>query len=762
MKRLVLFIIVVLSVTMSFAAKNKKKVQLQLKPMTEFVGELMSKMTVQEKIGQLNLLPSGDIQTGISENSSVSEAIRNGRLGAILNLKGVDNIQKVQQMAVEESRLGIPLIFGMDVIHGYETIFPIPLALASSWDIPAIEQSARIAAKEATADGLFWTYSPMVDISIDPRWGRVAEGAGEDPFLGSRIAEAMVRGYQGDGSTYDTDQMMACLKHYALYGGSEAGRDYNTVDMSRIRMYNQYFLPYKAAVEAGVGSVMSSFNTVDYVPATGNRWLLTDVLRQQWKFDGFVVTDYGAINEMMNHGMGNQQQVAALALKAGTDMDMCSEAFTATLEKSLQEGKVSMDEINQACRRVLEAKYKLGLFHDPYRYCDKKRRASDIYTAEHRQAARNLAAETFVLLKNDHVLPLKKQGIIALIGPLADTKNNIPGSWSPTATYQYPTLREGMQKALHGKATLLYAQGSNICRDSVLQADGSFYRSIPRGDDARMKQDALAIAQKADVIVCAMGELQEMSGECASRSDLELFDVQRELLEELLKLNKPLVLLNFAGRPTVMTWEQQHVPAILNVWFAGSETGDAICDVLFGDKSPSGKLTMSMPQNMGQIPVYYNHLNTGRPVEEYTQKFVKFQSNYLDVRNEPLYPFGYGLSYTSFEYSDITLSSEQMLADGSITASVTVKNTGNYDADEVVQLYIRDIVGSISRPVKELKGFQRIHLKVGESQDVTFTITPDLLKFYDYNLNYVLEEGTFIIMIGSNSRDVKKKTITIL
>lgn len=762
MKRLVLFIIVVLSVTMSFAAKNKKKVQLQLKPMTEFVGELMSKMTVQEKIGQLNLLPSGDIQTGISENSSVSEAIRNGRLGAILNLKGVDKIQKVQQMAVEESRLGIPLIFGMDVIHGYETIFPIPLALACSWDIPAIEQSARIAAKEATADGLFWTYSPMVDISIDPRWGRVAEGAGEDPFLGSRIAEAMVRGYQGDGSTYDTDQMMACLKHYALYGGSEAGRDYNTVDMSRIRMYNQYFLPYKAAVEAGVGSVMSSFNTVDYVPATGNRWLLTDVLRQQWKFDGFVVTDYGAINEMMNHGMGNQQQVAALALKAGTDMDMCSEAFTATLEKSLQEGKVSMDEINQACRRVLEAKYKLGLFHDPYRYCDKKRRASDIYTAEHRQAARNLAAETFVLLKNDHVLPLKKQGIIALIGPLADTKNNIPGSWSPTATYQYPTLREGMQKALHGKATLLYAQGSNICRDSVLQADGSFYRSIPRGDDARMKQDALAIAQKADVIVCAMGELQEMSGECASRSDLELFDVQRELLEELLKLNKPLVLLNFAGRPTVMTWEQQHVPAILNVWFAGSETGDAICDVLFGDKSPSGKLTMSMPQNMGQIPVYYNHLKTGRPVEEYTQKFVKFQSNYLDVRNEPLYPFGYGLSYTSFEYSDITLSSEQMLADGSITASVTVKNTGNYDADEVVQLYIRDIVGSISRPVKELKGFQRIHLKVGESQDVTFTITPDLLKFYDYNLNYVLEEGTFIIMIGSNSRDVKKKTITIL
>ena len=760
MKRLALLIAVALSVIMSFAAKNKKKAQQPLKPMNEFVSELMGKMTVQEKIGQLNLLPSGDIQTGISENSSVSEAIRNGRLGAILNLKGVENIRKVQQMAVEESRLGIPIIFGMDVIHGYETIFPIPLALACSWDIPAIKQSARITAKEATADGLFWTYSPMVDISIDPRWGRVAEGAGEDPFLGSRIAEAMVRGYQGDGSIYSTDKMMACLKHYALYGGSEAGRDYNTVDMSRIRMYNQYFPPYKAAVEAGVGSVMSSFNTVDYVPATGNKWLLTDVLRRQWKFDGFVVTDYGAINEMMNHGMGNQQQVAALALKAGTDMDMCSEAFTATLEKSLQEGKVTIDEINQACRRVLEAKYKLGLFHDPYRYCDKKRRASDIYTAEHRQAARNLAAETFVLLKNDHVLPLKKQGTIALIGPLADTKNNIPGSWAPTATYQYPTLREGMQKALQGKATLLYAQGSNICRDSVLQADGSFFRSIPRGDEPKMKQDALAIARKADVIVCAMGELQEMSGECASRSDLELFDVQRELLEELLKLNKPLVLLNFAGRPTVLSWEQQHVPAIMNVWFGGSETGDAICDVLFGDKVPSGKLTMSMPQNMGQIPIYYNHLNTGRPVADGTQKFVKFQSNYLDVRNEPLYPFGYGLSYTTFLYSDITLSSEQMPGDGSITASVTVKNTGNYDADEVVQLYIRDVVGSISRPIKELKGFQRIHLKAGESQVVTFTITPELLKFYDYNLNYVLELGDFDIMIGPNSSDVKKKTVT--
>ena len=758
MKRLALLMAVSLCVNTGFAAK-KKQVQQTLKPMNEFVGELMGKMTVEEKIGQLNLLPSGDIQTGISENSPIGEMIRQGRLSAILNLKGVDHITKIQKMAVEESRLGIPLIFGMDVIHGYETIFPIPLAMSCSWDLPAIEQSARIAAKEATADGISWTYSPMVDISVDPRWGRVAEGAGEDPFLGSRIAEAMVRGYQGDLTR--RDQLMACLKHYALYGASEAGRDYNTVDMSRIRMYNQYFPPYKAAVEAGVGSVMSSFNTVDYVPATANRWLITDVLRQQWQFGGFLVTDYGAINEMMQHGLGNQQQVAALALKAGTDMDMCSEAFTATLEKSLREGKVTIDEIDRACRRVLEAKYKLGLFADPYRFCDKSRRATDIYTVEHRQIARQLATETFVLLKNDQVLPLKKQGTVALIGPLADSKENIPGSWSPTATYQYPTLREAMQRALQGRATLLYAQGSNICRDAVVQADGSFNHNIPRGDDAQLKQQALDIARQADVIVCAMGELQEMSGESASRSNIELFDVQRELLDELLKLKKPLVLLNFAGRPTVLSWEQQHVPAILNVWFAGSETGDAICDVLFGDKAPSGKLTMSMPQNGGQIPLYYNHLNTGRPVAEGTNKFFKYQSNYIDVRNEPLYPFGYGLSYTTFDYSDVTLSSTRMQADGSLSASVTVKNTGRYDADEIVQLYIRDVVASISRPVKELKGFQRIHLNAGESKTVTFTITPDLLKFYDYNLNFVLEPGDFDIMIGPNSRDVKKKTVTV-
>lgn len=763
MKKALFLVAMTLVMTSSFAQKPKKKAPQPLKPMNEYVGELMSKMTLQEKIGQLNLLPGGDITTGVSENSPIGEMISQGRLGAILNMKGVDNIKEVQKMAVEKSRLGIPLIIGMDVIHGYETIFPIPLALACSWDIPAIEQSARIAAKEATADGINWVYSPMVDISVDPRWGRVAEGAGEDPYLGSRIAEAMVRGYQGGSgiTNFSKQNVMACLKHYALYGASEAGRDYNTVDMSRIRMYNQYFPPYKAAVEAGVGSVMTSFNLVDYVPATANKWLIDDVLRKQWKFDGFIVTDYGSIGEMVSHGLGDIQQSSLMALKAGTDMDMCSEAFTGTLEQSLREGKITMEEIDRACRRVLEAKYRLGLFADPYRHCDKTRRATDIYTAEHRQIARELAAETFVLLKNDGVLPLKKQGTIALIGPLADSKNNIPGTWAVSATYKYPTLRERMQKALDGKATLLYAQGSNICRDSVLQSDGAFGRDIPRGNDEQMRREAIEKARRADVIVCAMGELQEMSGESSSRSSLELFDVQHELLEELLKLGKPLVLLNFSGRPTILTWEKQHVPAILNVWFAGSETGDAICDVLFGDKSPSGKLTMSIPQNVGQIPIYYNHQNTGRPVEEDATKYHKYQSNYLDVRNEPLYPFGYGLSYTTFEYSDIALSSSQMSATGSVTASVTVRNTGHYDADEIVQLYIHDLAASISRPVKELKGFQRIHLKAGESQTVTFTISPDLLKFYDYNLKEVLEPGDFDIMIGPSSKDLKRARIVV-
>lgn len=735
----------------------------QQKGMKEFVDDLMSKMTLQEKIGQLNLMVAGDITTGQAMNTQVGGAIAAGNMGGIFNIKGAKEIREMQELAVKKSRMGIPLLVGMDVIHGYETIFPIPLALSCSWDMAAVEQSAAIAAKEASADGINWTFSPMVDITLDARWGRYSEGNGEDPYLGSLITKAMVRGYQGDYSR--TDNIMACVKHFALYGASESGRDYNTVDMSRVRMYNQYLPPYKAGAEAGAGTFMSSFNLVDGVPATANKWLLDDLLRGEWGYDGMVVTDYGSIGEMLSHSVSaNLQEAAAQALKAGTDMDMCSMGFIATLEKSLKEGKVSETDIDKACRRVLEAKYKLGLFQNPYKYCDPKRRKKDIFNDENRRAARDIAAETFVLLKNEgNLLPLKKQGKVALIGPLANTRANLAGTWCVAYTPdKYSTLKEGMERALAGKATLLYAQGSNITRDAELQKAGEFGKTIERGDDAQMKAEALAVAKEADVIVAALGETADMSGECASRTDLCLPDVQMELLQELNKLGKPIVLLNFSGRPTVMTWENENIPAILNVWFGGSEAADAICDVVFGDKVPSGKLTMSMPQAVGQEPLYYNHQPTGRPVPEGTKEFRKYQSNYLDVRNDPLYPFGYGLSYTTFSYSDLQLSATEMSPTGSVEASVTVTNTGNVDATEIVQLYIRDLVASVSRPVKELKGFERITLKAGESKNVTFTITPEMLKFYNYDLKYVLEPGDFSIMVGPNSRDLKTAKLTVL
>jgi beta-glucosidase len=734
----------------------------QIKPMKEYVDSLMAKMTVQEKIGQLNLLPANDATTGISANTPLMESLMKGQLGAILNMRGVEQIKQFQEAAVTKTRMGIPLIFGLDVIHGYETIFPVPLAMACSWDLANIERGARIAATEASADGINWTYSPMVDIALDARWGRIVEGAGEDPFLGSKIAAAYIKGYQGN--LIKDNEILACIKHFGLYGAAEAGRDYNTVDMSRVRMYNQYLPPYKAAVEAGAGSIMSSFNVVDGVPATANHWLLDDLLRQQWGFKGFVVTDYGSIYEMSEHGIGDLQTSAAKAIKAGTDMDMCAESFTGTLEKSLKEGQVTMDDIDKACRRVLEAKYKLGLFSNPYKYCDASRRAKEIYTPDSRQAARNMAAESFVLLKNEgSVLPLKKKGTIALIGPLADT-HYLTGSWSCAPVYdRFSTLKESMEQALKGKAKLLYTQGCNIVSDAQEQEAGALGKPIKRGDDVQMGKEALKIAKQADVIICAMGEEAEMSGESSSRADLELFDVQKSLLAELVKTGKPVILLNFSGRPTVLTWESKNVQAIMNVWFGGSECADAICDVVFGDKVPCGKLTVSMPQTTGQEPLYYNHLPTGRPVAEGTNTYKKFKSNYLDVRNDPLYPFGFGLSYTTFSYGKLNLSSNSMAPDGSITAKVTVTNTGNYDAYEVVQMYIHDIYASISRPVKELKGFQRVFLKQGESKEVTFQITPDLLKFYNQDLNYVLEPGDFDVMVGPDSSDkhLQKSTFTV-
>ena len=730
----------------------------QKKTMDEYIDRLMSKMTLEEKIGQLNLLPGNDITTGAVMNSPLAQLTAEGKLGAVLNVKGQDKIRQLQRVAVEQSRLGIPLLIGQDVIHGNQTVFPIPLAQSCSWDLKAIERGAAIAAKEATAQGINWVYSPMVDISIDPRWGRVAEGSGEDPYLGSRIGEALIRGYQGN---YGKQNAMACVKHFALYGAVEAGRDYNTVDMSRIRMYNQYLEPYKAAAKAGAGSFMSSFNIVDGIPATCNRWLLTDLLRNDWQYDGFVVTDYGSINEAVVHGIGDQSVTSERALKAGTDMDMCSNAFIAQLAGLLKSGRVSQKDIDTACSRVLEAKYKLGLFDDPYRFCDPKRLTTDLYTEEHKKAARDMAAETFVLLKNE-ILPLKKQGTIALIGPLADNRSNMVGCWSTGDTPElYSTLKEAMERAVGDKARILFAQGCNIYADEATQKGATFGRPIDRVDDAQAKAEALRVAAEADVIVCAMGEMAEMSGESSSRADISLPCVQMELLKALVATGKPVVLLNFSGRPTVMAWEAEHVPAILNVWFGGSEAADAICDVLFGQKSPSGHLTMTMPKALGQIPIYYNHLNTGRPVPEGAAEYRKYQSNYIDVRNDPLYPFGFGLSYTTFDYGAPRLSGTTMKADGQLTLTVNVKNSGQYDADEVVQLYIHDPAATISRPVKELKGFERITLKAGESRDVSFTITADMLSFYNSELQLVAEPGEFEIMVGGNSRDVQKLKFTL-
>ena len=724
--------------------------------MDRFIDQLMKKMTLEEKIGQLNLPVTGEITTGQAKSSDVAKRIRNGEVGGLFNLKGVKRIREVQRQAVEESRLGIPLLFGMDVIHGYETIFPIPLGLSCTWDMKAIEESARIAAVEASADGISWTFSPMVDVSRDPRWGRVSEGNGEDPFLGAAIARAMIRGYQGKDMSRN-DEIMACVKHFALYGASEAGRDYNTVDMSRQRMFNEYMLPYQAAVEAGVGSVMASFNEVDGVPATGSKWLMTDVLRKQWGFDGFVVTDYTGINEMIDHGMGDQQTVAALALNAG--VDMVSDAFSGTLKKSVEEGKVSAAAIDAACRRILEAKYKLGLFDNPYKYCDVNRPKKQIFTKEHRAIARKTASESFVLLKNEGVLPLSKKGTIAVVGPLANTRSNMPGTWSVAAVLDNaPSLVEGLREVVGDRAKVVTAKGSNLIGDADYEKRATMFgRELHRDNrtDRELLDEALKVAAGADVIVAALGESSEMSGESSSRTNLEMPDVQRALLQELLKTGKPVVLVLFTGRPLVLTWEEEHVPAILNVWFGGSEAAYAISDVLFGDVNPSGKLTATFPQNVGQIPLFYNHKNTGRPLQE-GRWFEKFRSNYLDVSNEPLYPFGYGLSYTTFAYSDIHLSSTEMSADGELTATVTVTNTGSRDGAEVVQLYIRDLVGSVTRPVKELKGFEKIFLKAGESRKVSFSITPELLKFYNYDLQFVCEPGDFDVMIGGNSRDVKK------
>ncbi|HRO68870.1 MAG TPA: beta-glucosidase BglX [Chitinophagaceae bacterium] len=733
--------------------------------MKSFIDGLMKKMTLQEKIGQLNLPAAGDITTGQANSSDIAKKIEQGKVGGLFNIKSVAKIREVQKLAVEKSRLKIPLLFGMDVIHGYETVFPIPLGMSCVWDMDLVERSARIAAQEASADGINWTFSPMVDVSRDPRWGRVSEGNGEDAYLGSEIAKAMVKGYQGDDLSQN-NTIMACVKHFALYGASEAGRDYNTTDMSRQRMYNEYLPPYKAAIDAGVGSVMASFNEIDGIPATANKWLLTDLLRKQWGFKGFVVTDYTGINEMVDHGIGDLQTVSARALNAGIDMDMVGEGILTTIEKSLKEGKVNLAQIDAACRKILEAKYKLGLFDDPYRYCDENRAKTEVFNDAHRKEARSIAAESFVLLKNEgNVLPLKKSGTIALIGPLADATENMTGTWSVAAIHSKAvSVIKGITELAGNNVKILYAKGSNLDEDSVLEANSTMFGKTLRRDsrpEEEILQEALNVANQADVIVAVLGEAAEMSGEASSRTNIEIPGIQKKLLQALLKTGKPVALVLFTGRPLALTWEQKNVPAILNVWFGGSEAGYAVADVLFGDVNPSGKLSATFPQNVGQIPLFYNHKNTGRPLPE-GKWFQKFRSNYLDVSNDPLYPFGFGLSYTNFTYSDIKLSNATMKPGQKITATVSVTNTGDRDGKEVVQLYIRDLVGTSTRPVKELKGFKKLALKAGETKSVSFDITVNDLKYYNYDLKYVAEPGEFKLFIGGNSRDVKEAGFKLL
>lgn len=733
--------------------------------MNNFVKELMQKMTLEEKIGQLNLPSSGDIVTGQASSSDIAEKIKQGKVGGLFNIKGNDKIKDVQKIAVEQSRLKIPLLFGMDVIHGYKTTFPIPLALSCSWDMDLIKQTARIAAVEASSDGISWTFSPMVDIAKDARWGRIAEGSGEDAYLGSLIAKAMVHGYQGNDLSKN-NTIMSCVKHFALYGAAEGGRDYNTTDMSRVRMFNEYMEPYKAAVEAGVGSVMASFNEVDGIPATGNRWLMTDVLQRQWGFRGFTVSDYTGINEMIDHGMGNLKEVSALALQAGIHMDMVGEGFLTTLQKSLEDGSVTIEQIDNACRLILEAKYKLGLFLDPYKYNDETRAKNEIYTPEHIQLARKAASKSFVLLKNDkNILPLNKKQSIALIGPLADAQNNMSGTWAvATDNENNVTVIQGLKNALGKNVKINYAKGSNLFYDEALEANATQFGKVFNRDKRTnevLLAEALKAAQASDIIVAALGESAEMSGESSSRTNLQIPDAQKDLLKALVATGKPVVLVLFTGRPLAITWEQENVGAILNVWFGGSETGNAIADVLYGDVNPSGKLTTTFPQNVGQVPIYYAHKNTGRPAQD-DKWFQKFRSNYLDVSNAPLYPFGYGLSYTQFNYSNLKLSSDSMNKAGNITATVTLKNTGKKDGEEVVQLYLRDLVGSITRPVKELKGFQKIFLKAGETKEISFTITNEDLKFYNSSLIFDSEPGAFTLFIGSNSRDVLEKEFRLL
>ncbi|MCT2559592.1 beta-glucosidase BglX [Tsuneonella sp. YG55] len=708
--------------------------------MDAFIDALMAKMTLQEKIGQLNLLTSDWESTGPTMRSGYQDDIKAGRVGAIFNAYTAKYTRDLQRLAVEDTRLKIPLLFGYDVIHGHRTIFPISLGEAASWDMDAIETSARVSAEEAAAEGIHWTFSPMVDIARDARWGRVSEGAGEDVFLGSRIARARVHGYQGDDLAR-TDTILATAKHFAAYGAAQAGRDYHTVDISDRTLRDTYLPPFKAAVDAGVASFMTSFNEVDGVPASGNKYLLTDTLRDKWGFDGFVVTDYTSIAEMVPHGYAKDKaQAGEQAINAGVDMDMQSAIFMDDLAKSVAEGRVSVAAIDRSVRRILEAKYRLGLFEDPYRYADEAREKATLYKPEYLEAARDVARKSMVLLKNEgNALPLAASAkSIALIGPLGDSKADMIGSWAAAGDRRTRpvSVLEGLKARAPSGTSVTYAKGASYEFEAAGKTDGF--------------AEALALARKSDVIIAAMGEKWDMTGEAASRTSLDLPGNQEALLRQLVATGKPVVLLLMSGRPNSIGWAQDHVAAILHAWYPGTMGGHAVADVLFGDYNPSGKLPITFPRNVGQEPIHYDMKHTGRPIE-LGAPGAKYVSRYLDVPNSPLYPFGYGLSYTTFGYSPVSLSASSMGRSGSIVASATVTNTGTRAGEEVVQLYVQDMVGSVTRPVQELKGFEKIALAPGESRTVQFTVRPEDLAFTRADMSFGWEPGEYRLWIAPSS-----------
>ncbi|MDS7720633.1 beta-glucosidase BglX [Pantoea ananatis] len=727
-------------------------------PMTEqardaYVNNLLKKMTLDEKIGQLRLISVGPD----TPKEAVREMIHKGQVGAIFNTVTRQDIRAMQDQVMQLSRLKIPLFFAYDVVHGQRTIFPIPLALASSWDLDAVNEVGRISAYEAADDGLNMTWAPMVDVSREPRWGRVSEGFGEDTYLTSAMGRTMVQAMQGK-SPADRYNIMTSVKHFALYGAVEGGRDYNTVDMSPQRMFQDYLPPYKASLDAGSGGVMVALNSINGVPATADSWLLKDLLRHEWKFKGITISDHGAIKELIKHGVASDPQDAVrIAIKSGVDMSMSDEYYSQYLPDLVKRGIVSKAEIDDAARHVLNVKYDMGLFNDPYSHLGPKESDPQDTNAEsrlHRPEARDVARKSMVLLKNRlDTLPLKKSGTIALIGPLADSQRDVMGSWSAAGVAkQSVSLLQGMKKATEGKATLLYAKGANVSDNKGIQDFLNMYEPAvvvdPRSPQA-MIDEAVEKAKQADVIVAAVGEAQGMAHEASSRSNLMIPPSQQKLLAALKATGKPLVIVLMNGRPLTLVDEDRMADAMLETWFSGTEGGNAIADVLFGDYNPSGKLPMSFPRSVGQIPIYYNHLPTGRPYN--FAKPNKYTSHYYDAENGPLYPFGYGLSYTTFTVSPVTLSSETMAHNGSIEASVTVTNSGKVDGATVVQLYLNDPVASISRPVKELHGFKRIMLKAGESQQVTFKIDVDALKFWNQQMKHVAEPGKFNVMIGLDS-----------